>query len=250
MSWLLGLLLWETVAPYFRLFLTARARCQHGLRNVGLGALNAVVVALLFVWAWKAVAAVATQHQFGILNWLGLTGWPAALGAVLLFDCWTYWWHRAAHELPGLWRFHRVHHSDAQMDVTTANRFHLGEIGLSSVLRIAVIPLAGFQFWHVVLYETLLQACVQWQHANVGLPPALERALRGLIVTPGLHKIHHSREPADTDSNYASLLSVWDRLFGSFRLRPRMTEIRFGLTGMDADSKQSIRGMIETPFRD
>ena len=247
-AWLSVLLLWETAAPCFALFLGARDRWRHGVRNVTIGALNALLVVVGFVWAWKAVAGWATEHRFGLLNWLGLTGWPAALLGVLLFDCWTYWWHRSAHELPGLWNFHRVHHSDARMDVTTANRFHLVEIGLSSLLRLAVIPLIGLQFGHVVLYETLLQGCVQLQHANVALPSAWERTLRWLIVTPGLHKVHHSREPADTDSNYASLLSVWDRLFGSFRLRARPEEIRFGLDGMDADGRQTVRGMIRTPF--
>lgn len=248
-GWLLILLLWETARPCFALFSGARERWSHGIRNVVIGTLNAVLVAVLFVWAWKAVAGWADGLHFGALNWLGLNGWTAAVVGGLLFDCWTYWWHRAAHELPGLWRFHRVHHSDAQMDVTTANRFHLVEIGLSSVLRLAVIPIVGLQFWHVVLYETLLQGCVQLQHANVALPPAVERVLRWFIVTPGLHKVHHSREQADTDSNYASLLSVWDRCFGSFRLRPRMEEIRFGLDGLDGDTKQSVSGMMRTPFR-
>lgn len=249
-GWLVVLLVWETAAPCFILFTRSRDRWRHGLRNVIVGALNAVLVALVFVWAWKWVAGWATSHRFGVLNWLHLTGWPAAVVGMLLFDVWTYWWHRAAHEQPGLWRFHRVHHSDAQMDVTTANRFHVVEIGLSSLLRLAVIPLAGLQFWHVALYETLLQACVQWQHANVALSPAAERMLRWVLVTPGMHKVHHSRERPDTDSNYASLLSVWDRIFGSFRLRPRPGEIRFGLDGLDADAKQSVRGMIGTPFRE
>jgi len=249
-SWLALLLLWETAAPFFAQFRSWRDRGRHALRNVFLAALNALLVSLVFVTLWKGVADWAEARPFGVLNWLPLPGWAHALGAVLLLDCWTYWWHRFGHLLPMLWRFHRMHHSDPQMDVTTANRFHLVEIGLSSGLRLAVIPLAGAHFWEVVLYETLLQAVVQFQHANIGLPGWLERALRLLIVTPGMHKVHHSRWRPETDSNFASLLSVWDRVFGSFRMRARLEEIRFGLDGYDAPEKQSVKGLLKTPWEE
>lgn len=247
--WLVALLAWESWFPFLRLFAGSADRWRHGLRNVGLGALNALMVALLFVWGWRAVAGWAAHREFGLIRWLGLEGWAGAAVGVLVFDLWTYWWHRAAHRLPGLWRFHQVHHSDAQMDVTTANRFHLVEIALSSLLRLAVIPLIGLDFWQVALYETLLQTCVQWQHANVGLPPGTEQIARAVVVTPGMHKVHHSRERQDFDSNFASLFSVWDRLFGSFRQLQRPKEVRFGLHDAEAPSAQTVAGLLRSPFR-
>lgn len=142
-----------------------------------------------------------------------------------------------------------MHHSDPAMDVTTANRFHLVEILVSSVLRLAIVPLAGVRFEHLVIYETLLQVVVQWQHANVGIGHLGERLVSLVFVTPGLHKVHHSRYQPETDSNYSSLLSVWDRLFGSYRVRDDPEAIRFGLEGHDAPGEQNLRGLMTSPFR-
>ena len=248
-GWLVVLLAWETAAPFFVFFRDPRERGLHALRNFLLGLVNAVVVGSAFVLAWRAVTAWAGTHHFGVLNWISAPDGPRIVLAVLMLDAWTYGWHRICHRVPMLWSFHRVHHGDARMDVTTANRFHLGEIVASSVLRIALLPLLGVRFGELVLYETLLQAVVQWQHANIALPPALERMLRLVVVTPGLHKVHHSRERPETDSNYASLLSVWDRLFGSLRLRERPEEIRLGLDGFDGAERQTLRGLFREPFR-
>lgn len=249
LGWLGWLLAWETASPFFVLFTDWRARAHHAGRNVALGLLNALVTALLFVFAWKWVAEWAAAHRFGLLPCFTLPPWAHVVLAVLLLDAWTYAWHRVCHVVPVLWRFHRVHHSDAQMDVTTANRFHLGEIVLSSLLRLPLLALLGVHFGELVLYETLLQFCVQLQHANVALPGPVERALRLAFVTPGMHKVHHSREPAETDSNFASLLSVWDRLFGSLRRRERPGEIRFGLAGHDVTERQWLAALLREPFR-
>jgi sterol desaturase/sphingolipid hydroxylase (fatty acid hydroxylase superfamily) len=247
--WLVVLLGWESIAPYFALFRDGwRHRGGHALRNIVMGALNALLIRLLFVGGWKWMADRAEASGFGLLNLTPLPGWIHVLGAVVLLDFWTYWWHRANHRLPFLWRFHRTHHSDPEMDVTTANRFHLGEILFSSCLRLAVIPLLGVHFWEVAVYETLLQFVVQLHHANVGLPVALDRFLRLFIVTPLMHKVHHSRIQSETDSNYSSLMPVWDRLFGSFRLRADPRAIQFGLHGYDAAEKQSLAGLLKTPL--
>lgn len=134
------------------------------------------------------------------------------------------------------------------MDVTTANRFHPGEILISSILRIPLIALLGLQFWHVVLYETLLQILVQLQHANIGFRPRIDGFLRVIFVTPLMHKVHHSRLQPETDSNYASLFSFWDRLFRSFRLRTDPKNIRFGLDGFDDTGHQRFVGLLRTPL--
>ena len=248
-GWLVILLLWETAAPFFALFTSGCDRVRHAGRNLALGLVNALATALLFSLLWKWAADTATARGLGLLQVIGLSRWLHAVLAVLLLDAWTYAWHRICHGLPLLWRFHRVHHSDAQMDVTTANRFHLGEIILSSLLRLPLLVLLGVHFGELLLYETLLQFCVQWQHANIALPGLVERTLRIVLVTPGMHQVHHSRAQPDTDSNYASLLSVWDRLFGSLRRRGRLEEIRFGLEGFDDAERQRLPGLLREPFR-
>jgi sterol desaturase/sphingolipid hydroxylase (fatty acid hydroxylase superfamily) len=248
--WLSLLLAWESLSPFFHSFASLADRGRHGLRNFGIGVANGLMTALVFAWVWRSVAELASTHQFGILNWLRLPTPAHFIAALLLFDLWTYFWHRAGHVLPHLWKFHRMHHSDPQMDVTTSNRFHLVEIGISSVLRIALIPLLGITFTEIVVYETLLQFVVQLQHANVGLPPLLERGLRLIFVTPILHKIHHSQDQAETDSNFASLFSFWDRIFGTFRLRPDPENIRLGLAGFAQPEFQTWGGLWKTPFRE
>src|SRR5436305_9304361 len=117
-----------------------------------MGALNIILTGATSAMLWLLAATWAAQHRFGLLNWLGLTPWLHALAAIILFDLWMYWWHRANHRLPFFWRFHRTHHSDPKMDVTTAHRFHFGEIVCSSLLRVPVIILFGVGFWELVLY--------------------------------------------------------------------------------------------------
>ncbi|NNE91506.1 MAG: sterol desaturase family protein [Verrucomicrobiales bacterium] len=244
------LLTWEGFRPFLPFFRgKAKQRAIHLLRNTVLGVINAAMTSLGFVLLWAWAADWAWSRGFGLLNWISLSAWMEFAIAVLLLDFWTYWWHRWNHRVPFLWRFHRVHHADPRMDVTTANRFHFGEIILSSLLRVPVLMLIGAQLWHLAIYETLLFAVVQFHHANVALPPWLDRGLRIVTVTPAMHKVHHSRIPSETDSNYTSLFSIWDRLFGSFRLRRDLHGIDFGLNGYDSVKVQTVWGMAKTPFQ-
>lgn len=248
-AWLVLLIAWESANPAHDWFRSWRDRGRHGVINGIVALFNVLMVAVAFVGLWRWVADWASSHDFGLLNHLPLEPWIRIVVAVLLLDAWTYGWHRICHRVPMLWRFHRMHHSDAFMDVTTGNRFHFVEIALSAALRLPLIPLLGIRFGDLVLYETLLQFVVQWQHSNISLPPALERWLRYLVVTPGLHQVHHSRERIETDSNYASLLPVWDRLFRSLRLREHPEEVRIGLDGFDTPEQQTVIGVVKQPFR-
>jgi len=249
LGWMVVLLSWESAAPARHWFANWRERGWHGAVNVLLALINVVVIAAGFAGLWRQAADWAALQQVGLLHILSLPGWVRFPAAIVLLDVWTYAWHRACHRVPLLWRFHRVHHSDARMDVTTGNRFHLGEIALSALLRLPLIPLLGLRFGELVIYETALQVVVQWHHANVALPARWERRFRWLLVTPGLHQVHHSRNPAETDSNYASLLSIWDRLFGSRRVREDSRSVPIGLDGCDSPSQQSVRGLLQLPFR-
>lgn len=249
---LVVLLLLEHAHPFYDFFREApRERGRHALRNLLLGGLNAGLIALVFVGLWLTAAVWAQEHQFGLLNALQTTGlpiWAHAVGAILLLDAWTYLWHRLNHIIPFFWRFHRVHHADAKMDVTTASRFHIGEIFFSSLLRIPLIVLLGLHFWELLVYETVMFAVVQFHHANIALPERVDRVLRVLIVTPAMHKVHHSRWQPETDSNYSSLFSFWDRVGRSFRLRKDLSALRLGLDELDASEVQTVTGMLKIPF--
>jgi sterol desaturase/sphingolipid hydroxylase (fatty acid hydroxylase superfamily) len=142
-----------------------------------------------------------------------------------------------------------MHHSDPAMDVTTATRFHTGEIAMSSTLRLALIPLIGIPLGALALYEFVLITSTQFHHSNIGLPPALDRAIRAVIVSPSMHKVHHSVEIAETNSNYTSLFSVWDRLFRTFRLREDDHSIQFGVSEFSNERFQTLTGLLQTPFK-
>lgn len=246
----LGLLVWETVRPssVFR-YREPLTRLWHGATNVGVGFVGSAASYLLFLPAWREAALWSGQYGWGLLHLMpaGLPGRSCA--ALVLLDLWTYGWHRMNHRVAFLWRFHRMHHSDPWMDVTSAQRFHPGELVLSSTLRIPVVLLSGVDLWHVALYDTVMLSVVLFHHSNVALPSSLDRLLRLAIPTPIMHKIHHSRVQSETDSNYTALFSIWDRIFGSLRLRSDWEDVSFGLDGYDAPASQSLVGLMKTPLR-
>lgn len=242
------LLSWESLAPFFPFFSGAlRGRAWHAVKNFLLGTVNSLVISACIVTVWNWTAAWTAARGFGLFHWLPLPEWARVAGSILLLDVWMYKWHWMNHRFRFLWRFHRVHHTDARMDVTTASRFHLGEIFFSSVLRVPLLVLTGVRLWEVVLYEAILFAVVQFQHANVALPARLDAIVRLALVTPAMHKVHHSRWQPETDSNYASLFSFWDRVFGTYRERAALRELNLGLDGHDAPAQQTLVGMFKTP---
>lgn len=253
-GFLVLLFLWESAHPFFAYFTGSfRSRGKHAFRNLVIGAINSVLIGVVFVGLWLAAAVWADELRLGIMHWLkdalSLPVWAHAVGAILLIDLWTYTWHRINHEVPFFWRFHSVHHSDNKMDVTTASRFHLGEIFFSSLFRIPLIVLFGVYLWELVLYEMVMFSVVQFHHANVGLPEKYDRMLRAVIVTPNMHRVHHSRWQPETDSNYSSLFSFWDRIARTFRLNPEPAGIKLGLEQFDSEDDQTIRGMMRTPLK-
>jgi len=225
-----------------------RQRLRHAARNLTLGLLNAVVIALLAAPLVVRVAAWAEHSGYGLLRIIGLPVVVSALLALLLLDGWMYIWHRANHRFPLLWRFHRVHHSDSALDVTSAVRFHTGEMLISSALRLALIPLFGVSLWQIFLYDALLLPVIQLHHSNVRFPERWDRRLRALITSPAMHRVHHSRIRVETDSNYASIFSFWDRLGRTFRWRRDVEKVRYGLDGYDEENWQRVAGLLQTPF--
>ena len=235
----------ESVAP---MFVGRSRRVSHLAANLGLAAINALVAATFAVLI-IAVAEWTRTREFGLLNLVPLPRWLNWIAAILLFDCWQYWWHRINHRIPLLWRFHSVHHADAELDVSSGVRFHTGEMVLSFVARLIVIPLLGLTLPQLVVYEALSLPIILFHHSNLRISSRVDRSLRWLIVTPWMHVVHHSRWQPETDSNYSSLLSIWDRIFGSFRLREKPQEISLGLDEWQENEWRQLPGMLAAPFR-
>lgn len=233
---------WETQRPFKK----NSDRWSHAGRNLTLALANTAILAFTVGVATTAMAEWA-GGRYGLLAFLPLDPIPKAVAALLMLDAWMYCWHRANHVVPVLWRFHRMHHSDPAMDVTTATRFHLGEHLGSAGLRIALIPIVGWELWHIVFFDILVVAMTQFHHANISLG-RWDRPLRLLIVTPDMHKMHHSDHQPETDSNYSTILSVWDRIAGTFTMRKDLSALVFGLREFQDPEWQKWRGLWKTPF--
>lgn len=243
---LAALWLWESVSPYFQ---NRHDRVHHGAANLTVAVINGAVLYGTLGFLTVGVSQTVVRHQFGLLLSAELP-WPAqAIIAFLTLDAWTYLWHVLNHRVRFLWRFHRMHHSDSKMDVTTASRFHMGELALSALLRIPLIAALGLRPQDLLFYDVALTLVTQLHHANIGLG-WWDRWLSILIVTPGMHRIHHSRMRSETNSNYASILPVWDRCAGTFRTSDQPHRIRLGLEEFDDPQWQSVLGMLKTPFAD
>jgi sterol desaturase/sphingolipid hydroxylase (fatty acid hydroxylase superfamily) len=235
----------ESVAP---MYVGRKGRVGHIATNLGLAAINAVV-SYAFAFGILAATEYARVHGFGLVRWIPLPQWGQWIVAILLFDCWQYWWHRINHRVPLFWRFHAVHHSDADMDASSGVRFHTGEITFSFLVRLLVLPVIGMTIPQLLVYEVLSLPVILFHHSNLRLSGRVDRGLRWLIVTPWMHYVHHSRLQPETDSNYSSFLSVWDRLFGSFRLRAKPQEIELGLDDWSVREWRWLPGILLAPFR-
>ena len=178
-------------------------------------------------------------------------GWIAVVLGILLLDVAIYWQHRLTHKIPLLWRLHRVHHADTGFDVTTAVRFHPVEIAFSMAIKLALIAAFGIPALAVLIFEILLSAGALFTHANIRIFANFEKGLRWLLVTPEMHRIHHSVHPDETNSNYGFHLSVWDRIFGSYRDAPRdgQTTMQIGLHEFREAGDQSLWALLINPFR-
>jgi len=241
-------LLWigEAMVP---MFVGRSHRAAHAARNLALAALNAVVLAVVFAGAMLAAGEWARQENIGLLRIVELPAWIHWALALVLIDLWQYGWHVMNHKVPVLWRFHAVHHSDAQLDASSGVRFHVGEVALSGLARLAVLPAIGATVEHLVLYELIVTPIVLFHHSNLRVPRRLDRVLRLVIVTPWMHWVHHSRLQPETDSNFSSGLSLWDRLFRTFRVRDDPSAINIGLDGYDQHRSGTMVGMLASPLR-
>lgn len=220
--------------------------------NLVVTALDTLLVRALFPTAAVGLAVLGEPQGWGLLPWLGLPAWAAILLAVVALDLAIYLQHVMFHAVPALWRLHRMHHADLDFDVTTGARFHPVEIVLSLGIKLAAVLALGAPAVAVLIFEVLLNATAMFNHANLKLPSALDRVLRWLVVTPDMHRIHHSIEAAETNSNFGFNLPWWDRLFGTYRGQPAAGHeaMTIGIAQFRASRELWLDRMLTQPLRD
>ena len=240
---------WEIVAPKRALTLSKTVRWFN---NLGIVVLNTIILRLLFPAAAVGVAVFTSTQEWGLLNYYQVPAFIAIVLAIIAMDFIIYLQHVLVHAVPTLWRLHRVHHADLDYDVTTGARFHPIEIILSMLIKFATIVVLGPPVVAVIIFEVILNAMAMFNHGNIRLPTGLDRVLRYLVVTPDMHRVHHSVEDNEANSNYGFNMSIWDRLFGTYIDQPRG-----GHQGMTIgihkfrDPKQvdQLPGMLMLPFK-
>jgi sterol desaturase/sphingolipid hydroxylase (fatty acid hydroxylase superfamily) len=211
---------------------------------------NTTLARILFPLTAVGFAALLQSRGTGLFNLLDLTGWLPVLLSVIALDLVIWQQHRLFHRIPLLWRLHRMHHTDNDIDVTTGARFHPAEILLSMLIKLAAITLLGAPPVAVLLFEVILNACAMFNHSNFALPEPVDRWLRKFIVTPDMHRVHHSAIKVETNSNFGFCLSIWDRLFSTYIAQPEQghTGMTIGLQETQSLNAQRIEQMFAEPF--
>ena len=240
--------LWEWFAPRRKLIAGRRPRWPG---NLAIFAIDIVALRLLIPTAAVGVALIASAHGWGLYALFGLPGWVPIIAGVIALDLVIYIQHYIFHHVPLLWRLHRMHHADLDIDVTTGVRFHPLEILLSLAIKMAAVIALGVPALAVLIFEVLLNVTSIFNHSNVALPPRLEHVARWIVVTPQMHQVHHSIERGETDSNFGFNLPWWDRLFGTYRAQPAAGEqnMKIGLPIFRDIAELRVVRLLTQPFR-
>src|SRR3989339_1675027 len=241
--------LWEIAAPRRK---RAFSRLTRWPNNLGIVVFNTVVLRVLFPPAAIGVALAAEANGWGLFNVFALPEWLAVVLAVMIMDFAIYLQHVLVHAVPALWRLHRMHHADLDYDVTTGARFHPIEIVISMGLKLMVVGALGAPALAVLIFEVVLNATAMFNHGNVRIPVGLDHVLRWIVVTPDMHRVHHSVIPQETNSNFGFNLPWWDRLFGTYTAQPKAGQLgmTIGIHGhTDPREVARLDGMLLMPFR-
>lgn len=233
----------EALIPAVRTHGVGATRCRHLILCM-INAVPAVAVAA----ALGLADAASGAHAAGVLHRARLPIWSEVLAGFLILDLCQYVGHVLMHKVGPLWRLHAVHHHAEHFESTAAFRFHTLEIVAQGILLLPLVALLGVRVRDIAVYNAVLLPMSLFHHANVRLPDAADRLLGLVVITPGLHRVHHSRWQPQTDSNYSAVLSIWDRLFGTLTRSERPEKIPVGLDGFGPEYTETVRGMLGTPF--
>lgn len=227
------------------------SKSKRWLANIGITVFNTVIMRLIIPVAALSIALQFEETQQGLFHQLSVPAFIAIPAFLVIFDCVIYWQHRLFHKIPILWRLHRMHHTDPDIDFTTATRFHPIEIFISAFIKISVVALLGAPAVAVVLAEVILNASAMFNHSNIKIPLAADRLLRKIIVTPDMHRVHHSIFRREHDSNYGFNLSCWDYLFSSYVNQPEggHDDMEIGISGFQDRSSFNPVKMLFQPLK-
>ncbi|MCK5874129.1 MAG: sterol desaturase family protein [Alcanivoracaceae bacterium] len=239
---------WESVQPRRQ---QSYSRRQRWPNNLLLVAINTLVVRMVFPLAAVGIALMAAERSWGLFNQVSLPGWLEILLSFVLLDVLIYFQHRVFHRLPWLWRLHRMHHADLEFDVTTGLRFHPLEILISMLIKVGAVLLLGAPAIAVLAFEVVLNATALFNHGNVRIPAGVDRVIRLFIVTPDMHRVHHSIIKQETNSNYGFNVPWWDRLFRTYRAEPAAGQegMTIGIEDFRTAEDLRIDRMLVQPFR-
>lgn len=222
------------------------------MRNISFALPAFVTLRLALLPIPLLVAIRASDHQVGLLNWLlpqqRVWAWVGRVLGLLAFDYAYYGWHYATHKIPFLFRFHNVHHTDLDMDVSTAIRFHFVELLLSVAFRVSVVLLVGIGFWTVLVFEIIFETASQFHHSNTRIPKSVEQFLNVLIVTPRMHGIHHSIVLDEFNSNWGTIFSLWNRMHRTHRMDIAQDELTIGVPAYRQEHELTIGQLFVLPF--
>jgi len=224
------------------------SKSQRWLTNISLTVFNGVILNLLFGAAILITTSYVSAGHTGLINLVDLSPWVRMIIVIVFVDFIFYVWHLLNHEMPTLWRLHRVHHSDLNMDVSTATRFHIGELTISAVIKIGLIFMLGIRFTELVVFETLLVMAAQFQHSVIRVPQWFERFYWVLFVPPSMHRIHHSVVIRERDTNYGTIFSIWDRVLGTLLTKVDQDRIKIGLGAYRDFAKLRLGNILVMPL--
>ena len=242
------MVVWEILATRRHQIIKRRQRWPANLAIVVLGTL---AVRLLFPLAAVGASSYASEQGWGLLNLVSMPSWMTVVLAIIALDLVIYFQHRIFHAVPWFWRLHRMHHADLEFDVTTGLRFHPLEIVLSMAIKMAVVVFIGAPVLAVVVFEVLLNATSLFNHGNIRLPQKIDRLVRLILVTPDMHRVHHSAIQRETDSNFGFSVPWWDWLFGTYRAQPEKGHLGMTIGIEDFRTQHDLRldQMLIQPFR-
>ena len=245
MGGLFFFLIIELIIPYRK---ASVPKFKRWLINLSLAIINIGVLKLIFAFLTISTAVYVTDRQIGLLNMVQMPHWLKILVTIILMDLMGYIWHTLTHRIPVLWRFHRVHHTDLNMDVSTAVRFHVGEIILTAGVRVGVVYFIGGEYVGVFLFECILMLANQFQHSCLKVPKWFDSIFLVLFVPPSMHRIHHSVTLEERNTNFGAIFSIWDRMFGTLLTGVNQKQIWIGVDGHIQEKKLEIYHLVYMPF--
>lgn len=238
------MLFWETRSPLFPI---KNDRWLHATYNIGIKLFNMIVIYLLF--SVFTDSKLSNDQGYGLFNLVNLPGFLKILIVFLVCDLYVYCLHVANHKIPVLWKIHRAHHADDFVDATTVYRRHFAETAISNIIFILIIsPVFGISFIQIVIYQMVNSLIGLFHHGNIVMPKTLDNILKTVIVTPNMHRVHHSDIQIETDSNYGTVFSFWDRIFKTYRNKENLKDLKYGLKEFTNPYWQTFKGVLSIPF--